>query len=509
MTNSNLPPSNEILDVLNSIKSNLEELNKNEKKDQSQERKGFFTLPLLLNRFNQLVSNASNELKAWAATQKIAGATGTELGKFVSKNTAALDRMYGSMQKNSEALLQNFTEGLRQTTPAVVDLTNLMINTGQQTEAMRSALANLFIVTGGNKKAVESAAKSNLEISSKYLISNQKLIETLNSLTQVLDAASFTQYGAGPVAQNVQLLQGLFGPGAQRQVKTFIDFITNTENYTALTALGIGEKGFSTLFAGKASPGELIELIAQASNAARALIPKAGSLQGLAVSQNIAGAFGGKEQIASILQLGDMLESLPKDVSDLKATLMERLKNIETVEEQARRFYTTHVPQLLKYQEVIALTSLGTKAALTTYFTQTSIASIFGKNKTPAEPAVGLLSKFIPIAGTVITAGLGLYSLFSLFKNPEISDEESAHQKEVEKQLKTLVSQGEKPPENPNQFDINKYIADSLLKAIIQSNDAKREEARATARMTTLLESMNTGISKLSSRPLGNNGVGK
>ena len=137
------------------------------------------------------------------------GTTNEKLTKFVNKNTDVLSKGLVSNQKLIDAIAANFESGIRVQTPALMELSEEMIATGQDLQALTRMNSDLLLLTGDNIDALETVNRVNKEVSDKYGVSNEKLINSVNSLRDVFEESSF--FGAKSTASLEAITMQLMG----------------------------------------------------------------------------------------------------------------------------------------------------------------------------------------------------------------------------------------------------------------------------------------------------------
>ena len=169
----------------------------------------------LVNRFTGFINpvvRLEDSIRRMDETNRRAlqmGTTTKKLSENIAKNTTVLERGRVSTQKLLNTFTEFFEQGVRDQGGAIGALTEEMIATGQNTTGLGKQLSDLTLFTGGNSDALKMVSKTNIDVSDKYGISNEKLIESLNTLRDEFRKASF--FGAETAASFEVVAQQLKG----------------------------------------------------------------------------------------------------------------------------------------------------------------------------------------------------------------------------------------------------------------------------------------------------------
>jgi len=279
---------------------------------------------------------------------------GTTYNKFLKDNTEALKDSKIGFAETAKALLDNFDQGIRVNSGNVMKLTQRMIATGQDTQALNNLNSQLIALTGRNNDVLENVNDTNMDISDKYQISNTRLIETLNKMTEVLDSASF--FGAESVegvSNLVQELQGRVGVGMAGQINTTLQALM-----PGLEALGRGgllgsEQLTKDLADGTAKMADMVPVFQQLLSARDEAL-RGGANPNVALQQVAAQFNLSERQLKAMLQLGtNVIEGIKKeDAARLKED--ERFQSLRTAQQKANNFFDTMAPAMYGQLVLIA-----------------------------------------------------------------------------------------------------------------------------------------------------------
>ena len=339
MTNaSNIPP-----EVVTSINEQLIERNRGMAlsdrlfKENTNALQGVKTS---LIRFVTPMNRLTDSVKRMDETNRKMTQMGTTFSKFeksLEKNSKVLDQNSVSNRALVSELAQNFEQGVRINNGALTDLTKEMIATGQNTAGLRKLNSSLVLQTGNNTDAVQQINKTNKDVSDKYGISNQRLIESLNSLKGVMDQASF--FGPQAVASlgdiSTQLMGRAGGTDIQGALGTLGSILAGgSENLAASRLLGAG--GLRQRFAGGQAIG-MEDLAPIFQNLDRIVNSFGGGEFGAEMAAASMGL--SKQQMVQLKQLHDISKNNFELDKDAVATEAEKANSLANIQERAKNFY--------------------------------------------------------------------------------------------------------------------------------------------------------------------------
>lgn len=275
------------------------------------------------------------------------GTTTKKLSDSVNKNSQILKENNTSQQKLLDAIVTNFESGVRVQNGAISKLTQEMIATGQDVRGLTTMNSDLLLFTGDNVKALQDANKANKEISDKYGVSNQKLIESVNSLKQTFEEASF--FGADTTESLVSLTKELKartgGKNVEGAIRTLFSLGTGGLD-TLSTSLRVGGGGFR----GRASAGQAIsmsDLMPILNEVARIAGESSGG--SLGIGADIAAMRTGlsRQQVIELVNLRKQLDKDYRLNEEQKKTNDETYNSLENINARARNFYDKTAVQSL------------------------------------------------------------------------------------------------------------------------------------------------------------------
>lgn len=373
MSNTNVPPSNPNnlgAQIAAEQRAIIEAQTRATRELNGSIRQGVRQLQASFRGFVNPITRLQDSLTRLDQTNRQALALGTttsKLEKTVSKNSNILERGNVSYQKLIDAITNNFEAGVRVQSGAIADLTEEMIATGQDVNGLRAMNSDLLLFTGDNIKALQDTNRANQEISDKYGVSNQKLIESVNSLRDTFEEASY--FGADTTASLESLAKELKartgGKNVEGAIRTLFGLGTGGLE-TLTTSLRVGGGGLRSKIAGGAAIGmQDIQPILQEV----ARIAKEGGGGNLAIGADVAAMRTGLTR-QQVIQLVNLNNQLSKDYSlseEQKKTTDETFNSIQNINERARNFYDKTAVASLAALGSISVTTiqLATQTALT------------------------------------------------------------------------------------------------------------------------------------------------
>ena len=314
-----------------------------------------------VNPINRLTDSLSRLDKTNRASLAL-GTTTDKLRKSVEANSDVLDRGLVSTQKLMDAIVQNFESGVRVQNGAIADLTEEMIATGQDLNGLTSMNSDLLLFTGDNIRAVQDANRANREISDKYGVSNQKLIDSVNSLKSTFEEASF--FGGETTASletlTMELKARTGGKNVEGAIQTLLGLGTGgLGNLGAAIRTGAG--GLRARISGgqAVGMGDIMPILQQVSQIAQ----QSGG-GNLALGADIAAMRTGLSR-QQVVQLVNLNQQLQKDYTlnaESKKTTDETFNSIQNVNERARNFYDKTAIQSLALLGSISTATIGMAA---------------------------------------------------------------------------------------------------------------------------------------------------
>jgi len=373
MSNTNIPPSNPNnvgAEIAKEQRAIIEAQTRATRELNGSIRQGVRQLQASFRGFLNPITRLQDSLTRLDQTNRQALALGTttsKLEKTVSKNSNILERGNVSYQKLIDAITNNFEAGVRVQSGAIADLTEEMIATGQDVNGLRAMNSDLLLFTGDNIKSLQDTNKANQEISDKYGVSNQKLIESVNSLRDTFEEASY--FGADTTASLESLAKELKartgGKNVEGAIRTLFGLGTGGLE-TLTTSLRVGGGGLRSKIAGGAAIGmQDIQPILQEVTR----IAKEGGGGNLAIGADVAAMRTGLTR-QQVIQLVNLNNQLSKDYTlneEQKKTTDETFNSIQNINERARNFYDKTAVASLAALGSISVTTiqLATQTALT------------------------------------------------------------------------------------------------------------------------------------------------
>ncbi len=282
------------------------------------------------------------------------GTTTKKLSENIAKNSDILERGRVSTQKLLNTFTEFFEQGVRDQAGAIGDLTEEMIATGQNTTGLGRQLSDLALFTGNNSEALKMVSKTNIDVSDKYGVSNEKLIESLNTLREEFQKASF--FGAETAASFESVAQQLKGRAGGTNIegglRALFQILTpgqeTLRSGVLLGAMGqrerVGAGGQVTLGDARAVLGRVEEIYNEFQGLnAEARLAAAAARAGVTQDQFV--------QLRNLKRIADQDYMIQEEMKKTSDDTFGSLKNIE---ERSTNFFDNNVPMLLGYLAVAA-----------------------------------------------------------------------------------------------------------------------------------------------------------
>ena len=317
---------NELLELQNRLTTNL---NRSLASLQGSFEK--FTNPL-----TRLTDSIQKADKTNIAALKV-GITNEKLTKSVNENSRILTKNLTSNNELKLAIIDGFGRGVRVQTDALSKLTTEMVATNQNTGALNKLNSDLILFTGNNIQSLDNAAKVNKEVSDAYGVSNDKLINTLNTLRETLQTASF--FGTNAVDSLSEVAQQLTGraggtdiTGALGALNRLLVGGIETERAGAI----LGATGVRQRIAGggRVTLQDIIPILDQLESRRASM---GGGRFGLDILSQTLGF--SKTQTVELLNLSRIAREDFRVNDEMKKTTNETFNTIENINRKAENFY--------------------------------------------------------------------------------------------------------------------------------------------------------------------------
>lgn len=330
MSNTNVPPNNnrrnELLEMQNRLTQDL--------------NRSLIRLRSKFESFVNPVTRLTDSIKKVDKTNIEAlklGTTYQKLTDSLSKNSDILNKNLTSNRELTSAIIDRFGRGVRVQSDALDDLTTEMVATGQDVRSLNRLNSDLVLFTGNNVKSIDALAKVNQDVSDTYGITNDKLINTLNSLRETMKQASF--FGAGTVESLGEVatqLQGRAGgtdiTGALNTLNRILIGGLETERTGAL--LGATQARETAARGGRITLRDVLPILNELESRREQL---GGGRFGLDILSQTLGL--SKSQTAELLNLAKIAREDFKIQDEIKKTTDETFNSIENINKRAANFY--------------------------------------------------------------------------------------------------------------------------------------------------------------------------
>ena len=317
------------------------------------------------------------------------GITTQKLKDEVSKNSDILTRGLVSSQKLIDAISLNFESGVRIQNGALMDLTEEMIATGQDVTVLSKRNSDLLLFTGDNTAAIQSASRVNKEVSDKYGVSNEKLINSMNTLRASFEEASFFGPEVTTSLQNVatEIIGRTGGKGVEGAIQTLLSLGTGGLE-TVRAAAMTGGMGLRERIGAREAVG-LEDFMPILENLRRMADESGGGQFGA----NLVAIRTGlqKQQVTGLLNLQTQLEQNYEVSDDIKKTNNETFNNIKNINERALNFYDDTAMKMLSTLGNIdtGLLAIAATAGLQAAGGFGAVRGLFG----PAAQGAGMMAR--------------------------------------------------------------------------------------------------------------------
>ena len=337
MTNTNLPPEDDQANVLRRTQITLMESQNRLQRNLIQSLK---TVGRSFERFANPLTRFQDSIQRLDRTNREAlkvGVTNEKLTREVSKNTNILSRGLVSNQKLQSAIIDNFGQGVRFQTEGLMNLTQEMIATGQNVQALSRLNSDLVLFTGENIKVIDNLAQVNEKVSNDYGVSNDRLINTMQSLRESMEVASF--FGSNTVESLATVATQLTGRAGGTNIQGALNTLNRIlvggfETVQARAILGATNLGNRLTSGGTAGLQDVIPILARVNQLQTQV---GGGAFGLDIVSNLLGV--SKNQVAQLANLFEISQRDFKVQDNVKKTQDETLNNIENMRERAVNFY--------------------------------------------------------------------------------------------------------------------------------------------------------------------------
>jgi hypothetical protein len=174
--------------------------------------------------------------------QKASLALGKSYETMSGELAGSMNGLRGSIQDRLSSAMEGVRAGLQGNTEGVSLLVNQQKLTGTAFAATAKSMASLQSKLDLSNDQLSSFATNITDVGNKYSISTDKLVASIDSLSESLPFQKLSGWG-DKVVLAVTQLQGMFGPQRTSELNFFIKMVMDTslEGMRKLSALGIGD----------------------------------------------------------------------------------------------------------------------------------------------------------------------------------------------------------------------------------------------------------------------------
>jgi hypothetical protein len=315
----------------------------------------------LIGRMGDLINPIDRFTEAIQKTDEVqakALAINTNVQKFVEANTKSLEGLRGSFTENVDEFVQAFSEGIRLESRSLNVLRDRMQETGQSTSKLNNITKTLITATQGNQLEISKLADTNMKIARQSMISNEKLIDSLEKNTDKIDMASLVGLGSEQVNELTKVTAALQERGVPEKLQQqVIDLLfSSDQNIVALRQqVGIGADANEKLLSGQLDFTDLIKKVAESTN--KTFIAQSGAEKINRTARTLQGVQGSELLQAAVLTNGllqkdskskELLMSKEDLYYDTMKTYVKESKNF--AEQQTAQHYglMSNLPKLLE-----------------------------------------------------------------------------------------------------------------------------------------------------------------
>jgi len=465
-----------------------------------------------LRSFINPMNRVSEAFRKAEETQKKAVSMGTTVAKFQRENSDALRKLTGGQNDLIQVLMDFRQAGLRKTGDELNKLAVRMKYSGQSTGALVDQMTKLSLYTNGNTQVLDSFAKQNMELAKTYQVTNDSLIQALQSLDSTLREQAVLS-GSSRIGKAVAQLVAQ-SPQAKAEI------ISAARQLADPTAQGMRLRALTQntdliLKINKAATDQesakiLAEGIAKVSRTGREFTGGLGEDEaGQYGKASILGsAFGGLEAFSNFQfaqqSIDESLKNLVKsDVSD---------KELTTAEQQvadSKRFYeeslNTFYPQSLKYLKQLSTAALVFGGPSMAMFLRRSLLNLAGTGATMLGHSAGagmrlagrsLLARGLGVlggpigilAGLAVQFGPDIYDYFTSNKR----DDDSKNIAQTAKKTTELADRN-KDALSPNS--VESWLADQVRRSYTQ-NQLQVEQSQNMKQLISAVEQLTSVTQK-------------
>lgn len=404
---------------------------------------------------------------------------GTTITRFQRENSEALSKLYGGVSETTQALMDLRSVGLRQTGNELNKLMVFMRYSGQNTAGLVEQMSRMSVYTGNNTRSMDKLAKENSDISKTYKVTNESLINALNSLDSTIKIQAGL-VGSTNITGVIQNLQGIFGERATPEIKMAIQKLFDPREMAFRTMTGTA--GIQSQIAGMGSKEATITVLEAFKKIAqfgeRQTKGLGSSEAGIFAKEGIlSNMFGSSEQFLSFKFLADLNgKEIMSILENSDKASDEDLRNQRMIVDNASKFYDVAVNDY--YAPMLSNLDTIAKWTLAQGITGSIGGLMTGRFfRTMARGAGGAggallggasLGRFILGAGRLLSGpvGLGLTIGLPLLYKYFTSDDRNKDSENADitaKNIKEINDRQKSPDSQP--LTLNAFIAEQIRKS--------------------------------------------
>jgi hypothetical protein len=487
-TNANSKATGKLTDSIESLVEQFQRANKF----------SFLQLNKELLRNSAVVSNLSIAFSSADKLQVKALAVNSNLQKVLLANKETLGKLRGDFFENAEELLLNFSEGIRENSDEVTALMNRMKLTGQSTELLRQVTKALVVTNRDGIVSAGRLARTTDKLSKDFLISSEKILQSVLKNSQLLDIPSLTG-GSVEIAESIAALTSEItargGSDAMVSQVANLLFSTDANSFQSRLVLGISDSFERVNKQGADIQKEIRVLLEKGAGYAKENLFVTKGAYKNEITDSILSQFGNKDQIIALTQVNDLLKRDLGITDAMRSKEDEFYKSASVVNAEALKFYQKTMsevyPSLLNaLPYIIQGSQIGGIGASVGYLGKLIGGAGIGRLLSFAGPigvGLGILTTAIPLITNMMSSEDD-----SLKKTSKLQEEQLRVQKEISKKIAPP-----KTDESSKGDSLSKLISDSLYMIAVKDRDKKgsvvQENLATTLKeLTNVLNKMKT-----------------
>ena len=297
----------------------------------------------LISSYN-ITNKLTENIEALEQQQLQGYAMGIDNIRFMQENSQALENSTVGQRELAATLLSNFDAGIRKNTTGVNSLNEVLIATGQGTEGLQAMNARLLSVTGKNYGVIDRLSRTNENLSDTYQVSNSKLIEAVEALTNEMEtAAMFSDQaaeGMGTLATDIKAKTG--GVVSDKDLASLAELLTpSLDNLASINLLGARDLSQKVAEGSLTSFEQLTPLLDKIQSTNEKLLGQGGSPEDLAAARRVAVSQYGlnESQYQALLRIAKLQDAGVEINKEATMAAEQEKESLKNAREKANDFF--------------------------------------------------------------------------------------------------------------------------------------------------------------------------